>query len=160
MIQKPMDVHFSSAKQDWGTPTALFQRWHDRFHFTIDAAANASNHLLPRWYGPGGEREDALAQPWEPMQRYWVNPPYARGVQYRFVQHAIASAVGDGSLVVLLLPARTDTKLFHELWDTETRAPRPWVSELHFLPGRIRFVGAPASAPFPSMIVVLGHPRS
>jgi hypothetical protein len=39
--------------------------------------------------------------------------------------------------------------------DTDQR-PHPWVREVRFLKGRVRFVGAPASAPFPSMIVVFG----
>jgi site-specific DNA-methyltransferase (adenine-specific) len=151
------DVHFSSEKQNWGTPPELFAEWHKRFNFTIDAAADETNHLLPRWYGPGGDHEDALSAPWEPMQRYWLNPPYSRGLQYKFAQRAIAAAVGDGSLVVMLLPARTDTKLFHELWDRDTLKPRPWVRELHFLKGRVKFVGAEHGAPFPSMIVAMGH---
>jgi hypothetical protein len=98
---------------------------------------------------------DALAVPWAPMwRRVWVNPPYSRGLQRRFIEKAAREARA-GAMVVMLLPARTDTKAFHEhLWDGEAHTCRPWVRELRFLRGRVRFVGAPAAAPFPSMVVV------
>jgi hypothetical protein len=54
----------------------------------------------------------------------------------------------------MLLPARTDTKAFHAwIWDEHRHRPRPGV-ELRLLRGRLRFVGASACAPFPSMVVV------
>ena len=55
-----------------------------------------------------------------------------------------------GALVVGLLPARTDTAWFHEY---VYRA----ATEIRFLKGRLKFEGAAASAPFPSMIVVWGR---
>ncbi len=56
--------------------------------------------------------------------------------------------------MVMLLPARTDTKAFHDyIWDNE--AHRPYCDvEVRFLKGRIKFVGAKHGAPFPSMVVV------
>lgn len=54
-----------------------------------------------------------------------------------------------GALVVGLLPARTDTVWFHEY---VYRA----ATEIRFLKGRLKFEGAAASAPFPSMIAVWG----
>jgi len=47
--------------------------------------------------------------------------------------------------IVVLLPARTDTKLFHEYI-------LPY-SKIEFLRGRLKFKGAKHGAPFPSMIV-------
>ncbi len=48
----------------------------------------------------------------------------------------------------MLIPARTDTKWFHEyIYD------KPNV-EIRFLKGRLKFVGAEHSAPFPSMVVI------
>lgn len=55
-----------------------------------------------------------------------------------------------GALVVGLLPARTDTAWFHE---HVYRA----ATEIRFLKGRLKFEGAAASAPFPSMIAVWGR---
>lgn len=53
---------------------------------------------------------------------------------------------GLGATVVALLPARTDTRWFHEhvLGHAEVR----------FVRGRVRFVGAVSGAPFPSMIAI------
>lgn len=46
----------------------------------------------------------------------------------------------------MLLPARTDTKWFHDFIYNK--------SEIRFLKGRLKFGGAQNSAPFPSMIVI------
>lgn len=48
--------------------------------------------------------------------------------------------------VVMLLPARTDTKWFHD-WCL------PY-GKIEFLRGRLKFGGCNNSAPFPSMIVI------
>ena len=151
-------VHFSTGKDNWGTPPEHFGVWHRSYDFTVDAAADERNHLLPRWYGPGGERTSALDAPWDQLERYWLNPPYSRGAQRLFIDRAVDVAKRGGS-VIALLPARTDTKLFHEcIWDRLQRQPHPWVQSVHFLQGRVTFVGAPACAPFPSMVVHFHQP--
>ena len=53
----------------------------------------------------------------------------------------------DGTTVVMLLPARTDTKWFHEYI-------LPY-GQIRFIRGRLKFGDSKNSAPFPSMIVVL-----
>ena len=53
---------------------------------------------------------------------------------------------GGGGIAVMLLPARTDTKWFHDYVYKK--------AEIRFLKGRLRFNNAPENAPFPSMIVV------
>ena len=52
----------------------------------------------------------------------------------------------SGATVVMLLPARTDTKWFHRYLYGK--------AELRFLEGRIKFSGSRNSAPFPSMVAV------
>jgi len=52
----------------------------------------------------------------------------------------------QGALVVGLLPARTDTKWFHDFIYHK--------AQIRFLRGRLKFSGAIYSAPFPSMIVI------
>lgn len=135
-----------STKDDYETPDDLFNRYHSQYHFILDAAADESNHKVARWFGPGSEVEDALAVDW-PLDEgnIWLNPPYSRGLQAKFVQKA-AQAAGAPYHVVCLLPARTDTKLFHEII-------RPY-GRIEFLRGRVKFVGAVHPAPFPSMIVI------
>jgi hypothetical protein len=52
--------------------------------------------------------------------------------------------------VILLLPARTDTKWFHNYCIGH---------EIEFLKGRLKFGNATNSAPFPSMIVKMFNLR-
>jgi hypothetical protein len=51
-----------------------------------------------------------------------------------------------GAIIVALVPARTDTRWWHE---------HVAQHEVEFLPGRLRFGGAKHSAPFPSAIVIM-----
>lgn len=147
-------VHFSSGKDDWSTPDSVFRPLHEEFGFDVDAAANEHNTRMNDWFGPGGLIEDALYEPWSDYgSSFWCNPPYSRGLQSKFVAKAAAERL-MGVQSVLLLPARTDTRMFHDhIWDRERFAPREGV-EVRFVKGRIKFVGAAAGAPFPSMVVV------
>ena len=87
---------------------------------------------------------------WPGQGNIWLNPPYSRGLQAKFVRKAQQASGGIGNQVVCLLPARTDTKLFHEVI-------LPHAFEVRFLKGRVTFVTDPPAkhgAPFPSMIVI------
>lgn len=148
---------FSTGKDDWRTPPDLFARLNAEFGFTLDVAASAENSLCEEWLseGPGG---GALGESWAHVQQFstpicWCNPPYSRGLQGKFIAKASLERV-NGVTTVMLLPARTDTKAFHTyIWNDEEHRPYRGV-EVRFLKGRLRFVGAPSSAPFPSMIVI------
>lgn len=54
------------------------------------------------------------------------------------------------TLVAMLLPARTDTRYFHDYILHR--------SEIRFLPGRLKFGDSKNSAPFPSMLVIFRGP--
>lgn len=140
---------FSTGKDDWETPAAFFAELHKEFNFTLDAAASDSNHKLPRYYT---RENDGLAKSWA-GERVFCNPPYSRKTktnpgQEAWVEKAYQEAQ-NGALVVMLLPARTDTKAFH-------RYILPH-AEVRFLEGRLHFEneGKPGdAAPFPSMVVI------
>lgn len=70
----------------------------------------------------------------------WCNPPYGRDIS-KWVEKAYKSECK----VVMLLPARTDTKWFHDYC---------MKGKIEFLKGRLKFGKANNSAPFPSMIVI------
>ena len=59
---------------------------------------------------------------------------------------AKAEAAKPYTTVVMLLPARTDTRWFHKYIYGQT--------EIRFIKGRLKFGEALNSAPFPSMIVI------
>jgi phage N-6-adenine-methyltransferase len=142
-------VLFSSNTDNWETPPGLFKALDAEFRFTLDVAADTHNTKCARFYE---KDDDALNLAW--LGTVWCNPPYSRGKQAKFIEKA-AEEARKGTTVVMLLPARTDTKAFHaHIWDGRQHRPRPWVKEVRFLPGRVKFVGAKDAAPFPSMIVV------
>lgn len=137
------NVLFSSKSNDWSTPQELFDALDKRFQFTLDVCASDKNAKVKRYF----TRElDGLGQSWG-GERCWMNPPYGREIG-PWVEKARREGE-RGALVVGLLPARTDTAWFHE---HVYRA----ATEIRFLKGRLKFEGAAASAPFPSMIAVWG----
>ena len=161
------DLMFSSKKDDWGTPQDLFDRLDKLYGFTLDAAANHENAKCPRYYmleglyelGKKVADENGLTGPWGIGGGWtWCNPPYGRetGKWVAKAWHEMET----GNNHVLLLPARTDTRYFHDyIWDVDRRGPRRGVS-VDFLKGRLKFEGAANqatgkadAAPFPSMLV-------
>ncbi len=154
-------VVFSSASDEWTTPRDLFGRLNWEFEFKVDLAARAATALCPMWFGPDHPLEDqrnALTARWQGLGPRFCNPPYSKGLQKHFIAKAIESR--DWYHTVLLLPARTDTKVFHELlWDDARHRPRPGI-EIRLLKGRLKFGGAgkeagSGAAPFPSMVAVV-----
>lgn len=147
------DVMFSSASAEWETPQDLFDELNNEFHFGIDLAATKENTKCPVYFDMS---MDALSFPWPIGETCWLNPPYGRGVG-RWVEKAYKDSI-NGTTIVCLLPARTDTRWFHDyVWDETLNRSRDNV-ELRLLKGRLKFGGATNSAPFPSMIVVFRPP--
>ena len=127
-----------SQSDEWRTPPDLFERLNRTHRFDVDAAASRENALLPRYWDRDA---DALMQDWTGL-RIYCNPPYTAAVQDQFVRKA---AERLAEVAVLLLPARTDTRRWHD-----------WIfgvaDDIEFLRGRLSFSGAGA-ATFPSAIV-------
>ena len=132
-------VHFSSATDRWATPQDFFDQVARRYPFTLDVCALESNAKCARFFSP---EDDGLAQDWD-GEVCWMNPPYGREIGAW-----MAKAVEEwqrGAVVVCLVPARTDTRWWHDY------AMRGQVT---FIRGRLKFGGAKNSAPFPSALVV------
>ena len=102
------DVLFSSKKSDWETPKALFDELDREFHFTLDPASTDENALCKKHYTI---RENGLAQSWK-GETVFCNPPYGRDLP-AWIEKA-ANEARNGATVVMLIPARTDTRAFHE----------------------------------------------
>lgn len=133
----------SSQRHDWRTPRAFFDAVVREFGpFDTDAAASAENALCPHFWD---EEADSLEQDWK-GKKIWCNPPYGRGLR-KWVEKA-STAVAGGGIVVMLIPARTDTSYFHDfIWQ------KPGI-EVRFLRGRLHFDDGKDPAPFPSMLVI------
>lgn len=134
-------VMFSSATDLWATPQWLFDDFNAEFGFTLDACALPSNAKCAKYFTP---EVDGLAQDWG-GEVVWCNPPYGREIG-KWVKKCAEESKKNNTTVVALLPARTDTKWFHEYIYHK--------AEVVFLRGRLKFGDAKNSAPFPSMIVI------
>lgn len=134
-------VHFSSKRGDHGTPQWLFDRLNERFKFKMDLAASGKNKLCDKYFS---EKDNGLELTW-PKGWSWCNPPYGKSLIY-WAKKAYEQSE-EGRDCIMLLPARTDTKWFHQYI-------LPFASAVIFIRGRLTFKGEPASAPFPSMLVV------
>lgn len=143
-----MDVHFSSAKDDWETPDDLFNELHERFNFTVDAAASHNNAKLPRYWT---KEDDALSKSWS-EERVWLNPPYGREI-FAFMKkcHDEQRRAPElpPEIICALVPARTDTRWWHE-------HVIGGYADVKFIKGRLKFKGAKHSAPFPSALLLYG----
>lgn len=138
-----MTIHqalFSSATNEWPTPQAFFDRLNNKFNFTLDPCATDENHKCPTYYTI---KDDGLKQDWK-HHAVFCNPPYGREIGDWAKKSYFASLAG--ATVVLLVPARTDTKWFHD-WVYEK-------AELQFIKGRLKFGDGKGSAPFPSLLAI------
>ena len=77
--------------------------------------------------------------------RVFCNPPYGREIG-KWVRKCYEESRKADTLVVMLIPARTDTSYFHDYIYHK--------AEIRFIRGRLHFNESPQGAPFPSMVVI------
>ena len=138
-VQKTL---FSSASGEWATPQDFFDKLNWRFGpFDLDPCATPHNTKCENFYT---EIENGLTKDWG-GHIVFVNPPYGRGID-EWIAKAYAESQKEHTRVVMLIPARTDTRYWH---DFVMKA-----KEIHFIKGRLKFGDAKNAAPFPSAVVV------
>ena len=135
-------VMFSSASDDWATPQDFFDELNREFNFTLDPCATSENAKCAQYYTVA---ENGLKQDWQ-GEVVFCNPPYGREIKL-WVQKCYEESQKPSATVVMLIPARTDTKYFHDFIYNKAR-------DIRFVRGRLRFGDSKNSAPFPSMVVV------
>lgn len=128
---------YSSATDKWNTPADLVDKLATVFDWDCDVCSSGTN-VCDFYYD---QEQDGLAQNW--LGLCWMNPPYGREIGAW-----MAKAASSGTTVVCLVPARTDTRWWHD--------NVPQASLVVFIRGRLKFGGAKNSAPFPSAFVVFG----
>jgi phage N-6-adenine-methyltransferase len=143
---------FSSDSSLWETPAHIMEQVQSEFALDLDVCASIGANKLERYFSPGITGLDGLSQSWS-GERCWMNPPYGRGQIDKWMQKANEELVVDdpARIVVALVPARTDTKWWHE----HIVQPR---HEVRFIKGRLNFLmaGKPiGTAPFPSALIVM-----
>lgn len=131
----------SSNTDEWATPKEFYKELNNEFHFTLDPCANDFNYKCENYYT---REQNGLEQNWSGY-RVFCNPPYGREIG-KWVEKAF-NENKKGVFVVMLLPARTDTKWFHNFIYKK--------HEIRFIKSRLKFNDGKQSAPFPSMIVIM-----
>lgn len=154
MEDNNMSVHYSSASNTWDTPDEFYQKLNAVWNFTLDPAAMDETAKCKKYYTP---ETDGLAHSWAD-EIVWCNPPYGREISKWFKKFD-EEFKENGTTIVALPPARTDTQYFHKY-------VRDCATAICFVKGRLKFDNRnlpswtedgshkKAGAPFPSMIVV------
>lgn len=155
---------WSSETGEHPTPQWIFDELNTIFHFDLDVCATAENAKCEKYFDVA---IDGLKQDWS-RHICFMNPPFSmeqknmkggpilnwRGnpKRIRVTDKWVAKAFHEGkkpnTIVVCLLPSRTDTEMFRN------HIIRGY---LIFLNGRLKFGGAKQGAPFPSLITVFGE---
>ena len=119
-------VFLSKNTDDWATPKYIYDQAMEKGMFDPCPLLSTVDGLAIEW-----------------SEANFVNPPYSN--LKAWISKSIEQA-NKGKKVLLLIPARTDTKAFKMLFE--------YGSIISFITGRLRFNEA-NSAPFPSMLVEL-----
>lgn len=138
------EVLFKSGSCEWSTPQWFFDELNEEFGFTLDPCATELNHKCENYYT---KNENGLEQDWA-GNVVFCNPPYGREIG-EWVRKCHEEAKKPDTMCVMLIPARTDIKYFHEYIYNQ--------AEVRFIRGRLKFGDGNGRAPFPSMIVVFGE---
>ena len=133
---------FSSTTNEWETPQDFFDKLNKEFNFTLDPCATPQNAKCKKFYTI---KEDGLKQNWQ-GETVFCNPPYGRAIK-DWVRKCYEESKKPNTIVVMLIPARTDTTYFHDYIYKKAR-------DIRFVKGRLKFGNSKNSAPFPSMVVV------
>ena len=131
----------SSKTDNWATPQDFFDKLNEEFHFTLDPCANYENHKCDMFYT---KEQDGLTKDWG-GHVVFCNPPYGKEIA-DWVRYSYEQSQKPNTTVVMLIPARTDTRYFHDYIYGK--------AEIRFIKGRLKFGDSTTAAPFPSMVVV------
>lgn len=133
---------FTSKTEEWETPQKFFDTLNEQYNFGLDVCATAENAKCKDYYT---KENDALSLDWNLVEgrTIWCNPPYGKTIGLWMAKAYEESKYWP---VVCLVPARTDTKWWHD-----------WVegkAKVVFIKGRLKFGTSKNSAPFPSALVI------
>jgi len=144
MDKDTQGLMFSSKSNEWATPQDFYNKLNAEFGFTLDPCATPTTAKCASYYTSD---DDGLSKDWS-GHTVFMNPPYGRK-QKDWIEKAFQEGEKSGTTVVALVPARTDTKAWHNYCMK--------ASEIRFVKGRLKFGQGRSktnSAPFPSAVVV------
>ena len=132
---------FASNKQTYETPDELFNVLDKEFNFTLDVCAGKTNRKVEKFFS---KKDNALIQEW--VGTCWMNPPFKD--MKKWVIKAYTESIKNNSIVVCLLPARTNNIWWHQYC---------MKGEIRFIKGRVKFKGNIHGLPQPLAIVIFGN---
>jgi phage N-6-adenine-methyltransferase len=144
MDKDTQGLMFSSKSNEWATPQDFYNKLNAEFGFTLDPCATPTTAKCSSYYT---KDDDGLSKDWS-GHTVFMNPPYGRK-QKDWIEKAFQEGEKSGTTVVALVPARTDTKAWHNYCMK--------ASEIRFVKGRLKFgqgASKTNSAPFPSAVIV------
>lgn len=130
------------SKDHWETPQYFFNLLDAEYHFTLDPCASDENHKCETYFTI---EDDGLSKDWE-GHNVFCNPPYKQIPEW--CEKSYKEGEKLRTLVVMLIPVRSDTEYWHE-----------WVMKadrIGLVKGRIQFEinGKPQGSPnFASAVV-------
>jgi phage N-6-adenine-methyltransferase len=151
---------YSSESDEYETPKPLFDYLNSIFHFELDPCAKPEIEARKRIDTAHGwtQEHEGLSKNWVNLSTF-VNPPYSqinkwidKALEEYHERVETYTMIGKPPYkpkpIVLLVPARTDTKWFHKIANYS-------YTKIVFLKGRLKFNRQKASAPFPSCLIIL-----
>lgn len=140
----------TSKSYEYETPQVFFDELDREFNFGVDVCASDDNWKCEPYFT---KEDNGLKQDWTRWSVVWMNPPYGREIS-KWVEKAYNTAQSrhdrHGTVVVCLLPARTDTSWWHDYC---------MKGEIRFIRGRLTFSNLKSNAPFPCALVIFRPDR-
>lgn len=132
-------------KDKWETPQKVFDELNAKYRFTLDPCCEKHTAKCQKYYT---EQENGLLKDWT-GEIVFVNPPYSRDNIKVWMKKCYEESL-KGVVIVALIPVSTSSKWFHKYVLGK--------ADLEFYKGRIKFIGAPYTAPFSSMLAIYNNP--
>jgi site-specific DNA-methyltransferase (adenine-specific) len=142
MNENQLTGMMSNKSNEWETPQDIFDKLNKEFNFTLDPCCTHENAKCKKHYTI---KENGLSQLWFD-EVVFMNPPYGREIG-KWIRKAYEESYY--STVVCLIPARTDTRYWHDYIFGKA-------DDIRFLKGRIYFSndGKRGASPFPSAVII------
>lgn len=134
-----------TQKDKWETPNHIYYKLDMEFHFTLDPCCEPGTAKCSKYYTL---EDDGLTKDWQ-GETVFCNPPYSNGNIDLWMKKCYLESLKLNTTVVALVAVSTSAKWWHKYVINK--------AELRFVERRVRFVGAPFTATFSSVIAVFGR---
>lgn len=131
-------------KDKWETPDHIFEKLNEEFGFTLDPCCEPHTAKCDKFYTP---EEDGLSKCWQ-GETVFCNPPYSNYNIDKWMEKCYLESLKPNTTVVALTAVSGSARWWHGFVLNK--------AELRFIERRVKFVSAPYTAPFSSVIIVFG----